>query len=132
MRKDKILYISLVFIIPLAIAVVYLLWTEEMPLKLITICYGFPAAVWIVLSIFRAQRISKKSKIKENDIPIRQTRKKVKVIERTVSLILLVCVIIDLVYMLVSGYPIYAYLASILLILIFSINAVFLLVTTDE
>ena len=133
MGKDKILYISLVFIIPLAIAVVYLTWKEEMPLKLAAICCGLSSAGWIVLTIYRARQISKKSEDERKRQPNKiKSKTKNQVIERIVSLILLVCAISNLVYRLVAGYSIYAHLFSILFILIFSLNAIFLLVTTDD
>jgi hypothetical protein len=133
MRKDKKLYILISFIIPLSITVVYLTWTSGMPLIISAVIFGIASSGWIILAIYRARQISKKSDAKRKKYYIKkQTNKKMEVIERTISLIFLVCVVINLVYGWLNNYLVSAHLASLLFILIFGSNIFFLLVTVEE
>ncbi len=136
MSKDKKLYILVAVLIPLTIAVVVmgLDWAKGfiMP-TVVAITYGLIPTIWIVIVIRRARQIAKKSEAKRKYYTNKKhTNKKEKVIERTISLILLVYMVSSLVYRLVSGFSLWAILASILFILISSSNVFFLVATTDE
>ena len=137
MSKDKKLYIAVAVLIPLTIAVVVMTldWAKGfIPIVIVAVGNGFVSTTWIVLAISRAHQISKKigAKSKTHSLEINSSKRKKKVIERTISVILLVSAVTGLVYRLANDFPLYAVLTSILFILIFSSNIVFLLATTDE
>lgn len=128
MNKDKKLYILISIVLPLAIVVVWLTWVQGAALITAAICYGLASAIWIGLAIYRAKNISKNKEfgIKKN------TKGKWKLIERTISLVILLYGISILVFRLINSWALYSLLAAALLIIVSGSHFLFLWFSTEE